>query len=72
MRMTAQLHLLALRAEEYVTAQCDLVRRSVKGDPERGSITIEQVIWAVAVIAIVAIVVTAITNYVTAQAGKIK
>ena len=72
MRMTALLHLLALRVEEYVTAQCDLVRRAVKGDPERGSITIEQVIWAVAVIAIVAIVVTAITNYVTAQAGKIK
>jgi hypothetical protein len=72
MRMTAQLHLLALRAEEYVIAQRDLVRRTVKGDPERGSITIEQVIWAVAIIAIVAIVVTAITNYVTTQAGKIK
>jgi hypothetical protein len=35
-------------------------------------VTIEQVIWAVAIIGIVAIVVTAITNYVTTQAGKIK
>lgn len=72
MRILTQLQLAVMRAEEYVTAQCDLVRSAVRGDPERGSITIEQVIWAVAVIAIVAIVVTAITNYVTAQAGKIK
>jgi hypothetical protein len=39
---------------------------------DRGSVTIEQVIWAVALIAIVAIVVTAITNYVTTKAGQIK
>ncbi len=39
---------------------------------ERGSITIEQVLWAVAIIAIVAIVVTAIRAYVTAQAANIK
>jgi hypothetical protein len=63
---------LALRAEEYVVGQCRLVRRATGGAAERGSITIEQVIWAVAVIAIVGIVVTAITSYVTAQAGKIK
>lgn len=40
-------------------------------DPERGSVTIEHVLWAVAVIAIVAIVVAAITNYVTSQSGQI-
>jgi hypothetical protein len=39
---------------------------------DRGSVTIEQVIWAVALIGIVAIVVTAITNYVTTKAGQIK
>ncbi|WP_152191179.1 hypothetical protein [Georgenia satyanarayanai] len=39
--------------------------------PERGSVTIEHVLWAVAVIAIVAIVVAAITNYVTTQSGRI-
>jgi hypothetical protein len=72
MRIFTRLDLTVLKAREYVAAQCDLVRRAAKGDPERGSITIEQVIWAVAVIAIVAIVVTAITSYVTAQAGKIK
>ncbi|WP_239455646.1 hypothetical protein [Nocardioides gilvus] len=38
---------------------------------ERGSVTTEHVLWAVAVIAIVGIVVTAITTYVQAQAGKI-
>lgn len=41
------------------------------GDPERGSVTIEHVLWAVAVIAIVGIVVAAITNYVTSQSGLI-
>ena len=38
---------------------------------ERGSVTIEQVLWAVAVIAIVGIVVLAVTNYVTTEAAKI-
>ena len=38
----------------------------------RGSVTIEQVIWAGAVILIVGIVVAAITAYVTSEAGKIK
>ncbi|EWT06792.1 hypothetical protein N864_16745 [Intrasporangium chromatireducens Q5-1] len=39
---------------------------------DRGSVTIEQVIWAVAVIAIVGIVVAAVKAYVTTQAGKIR
>lgn len=39
---------------------------------EQGSVTIEQVLWAVAVIVIVGIVVAAITAYVTSQSGKIK
>ncbi|MFH5824711.1 hypothetical protein [Georgenia sp. AZ-5] len=38
---------------------------------ERGSVTVEHVLWAVAVIAIVGIVVLAITNYVTDQAANI-
>ena len=38
--------------------------------PERGSVTIETVAWAVAIIAIVAIAVAAITAYVTTQAGQ--
>ena len=39
---------------------------------ERGSVTMEHVLWAVAVIGIVGIVVLAVTNYVTSEAGKIK
>jgi hypothetical protein len=72
MRTLVQCHTLALRLEDYLTAQWRVVAGAVKGDSERGSVTIEQVIWAVAIIGIVAIVVTAITNYVTSQAGKIK
>ena len=40
-------------------------------DPERGSVTIEQVAWAAAVIAIVAIAVAAIKAYVTSQVGRL-
>ena len=39
---------------------------------ERGSVTIEYVLWAVAVIVIVGIVVAAVKAYVTSQAGNIK
>ena len=46
--------------------------RLIYGDPEAGSVTIEKVVWAVAVIGIAAIVVTAITIFVTNEAAKIK
>ena len=39
---------------------------------ERGSVTTEHVLWAVAVIAIVGIVVAAVKTYVTTQAANIK
>ena len=39
---------------------------------ERGSVTIEQVIWAGAVIVIVGIVVAAIKAFVTSESGKIR
>jgi hypothetical protein len=39
---------------------------------QRGSVTTEHVLWAVAVIAIVGIVVAAVRAYVTSQAGQIK
>ena len=42
-----------------------------KRDPERGSVTIETVAWAVAIIAIVAIAVAAITAYVTTQVAQL-
>lgn len=47
-------------------------QRLIRGDSERGSVTIEQVLWAVAVIVIAGIVVTAITNFVTTKAGEIR
>jgi hypothetical protein len=46
------------------------LRASRRG--ERGSVTMEHVLWAVAVIGIVGIVVLAVTNYVTSEAGKIR
>jgi heme/copper-type cytochrome/quinol oxidase subunit 2 len=61
------LHLLGLRLN-------DQLRQAVEAktkDPERGSVTIEQVAWAAAVIAIVAIAVAAIKAYVTTQVGRL-
>ena len=58
--LAATLHTLGIDLREG-----SLIRR------ERGSVTIEQVLWAVAVIAIVGIVVLAVTNYVTNEAAKI-
>ena len=52
-----------------LTAYDDL--RAARRD-ERGSVTTEHVLWAVAVIAIVGVVVAAVKAYVTAQAGNIK
>lgn len=44
-----------------------------RADPdEQGSVTTEHVLWAVAVIGIVAIVVAAVRTYVTTQAGNIQ
>ena len=44
----------------------------VRARDERGSVTTEHVLWAVAVIAIVGVVVAAIKAYVETQAGNIK
>lgn len=74
MRLIIILHLLGVRlvreTENLVARERELLR--TQGRSERGSVTIENVLWAVAVIAIAAIVITAITSYVTTQAGKIK
>ena len=47
-------------------------RITVLGADERGSVTIETVVWAVAVIAIAAIAVTAVTGFVNNEVAKIK
>ena len=63
LKLLVLLHLAAV-------AKYDALRRAARD--ERGSVTTEHVLWAVAVIAIVGIVVAAVTSYVTTQSGKIK
>ena len=41
-------------------------------DRERGSITVEQVFWAAAILVVAGIVLVAITNYVNDTAAKIQ
>ena len=60
-------HLLGLRLTDQLRQALDAKAE----DPERGSVTIEQVAWAAAVIAIVAIAVAAIKAYVTSQVGRL-
>ncbi len=66
--LTLLLHLQVAVAAMLASAGQTLTRRR----DERGSVTMEQVLWAVAVIVIVGIVVAAITAYVTSEASKIK
>ncbi|HMM94011.1 hypothetical protein [Phycicoccus sp.] len=60
--LAATLHTLGVQLSDHARHR----RR-----PERGSVTIEQVLWAVAMIAIVGIVVLAIRAYVSSEAAKI-
>ena len=43
----------------------------IRSGSERGSVTIEQVLWAVALIALVGLVVAALTSFVQGEIGKI-
>ena len=61
------LHLLGLRLNDRLRQALEAKAK----DTERGSVTIEQVAWAAAVIAIVAIAVAAIKAYVTSQVGRL-
>ena len=61
------LHLLGLRLNDQLRQALEAKAQ----DTERGSVTIEQVAWAAAVIAIVAIAVAAIKAYVTTQVGRL-
>ncbi len=65
--LAATLHTLGVRLTDTVQDKVHLI----KGDRDRGSVTIEQVLWAVAVIGIVAIVVGAVTTYVRSQSSKL-
>lgn len=50
----------------------DRARTPSRRDPEGGSVTIENVLWAVASIAFVGIVVAVIKSFVTTAAAQIK
>ena len=76
MQLLVTLHLMGLRTVDGLTSKIERAQRRpvdrLGARDERGSVTIEQVLWAVALIAIVAIVVAAIRAFVTAKAGQIK
>jgi hypothetical protein len=63
--LAATLHTAGFRLGDKAAAK-------FRGDPGRGSVTIENVLWAVASIAFVGIVVAVIKSYVTTQAGQIR
>ncbi len=63
--LAATLHVLGVHLR-------DRARGTLAIGRERGSVTIQEVLWAVFAIAVVGIVVAAIRAYVTAQAANIK
>jgi hypothetical protein len=63
--LAVTLHLLGLQLQDMVEHA-----RTARRD-ERGSVTIEQVAWAVALIAIVTLAAAAIRAYVVTQTGKL-
>jgi len=75
--LAATLHILGatLTDKAEATLEARLERNPKPGEdlvPDRGAVTMEMVIWAVAIIGIVGIVVAAITSYVTSKAGSIR
>lgn len=66
------LKLLIVLQMATLTALASLEDRVTRQRDERGSVTIEQVLWAGAVIVIVGIVVAAIKFFVTSESAKIK
>lgn len=65
----AALQVLGAQALDYFGDQIDVINRA---RDERGSVTIEQVLWAVAVITISVIVIGAITTFVRSKSQEIK
>ena len=63
--LAATIHTLGFRLGDRTSSK-------LQDDPGRGSVTIENVLWAVASIAFVGIVVAVIKSYVTTQAGQIR
>lgn len=68
MKMMATLHMLDVRITAHAEEQQELLARA---RDDRGSITIEQVLWAVGMIALVGIVLGAIKAFVSSKADEI-
>lgn len=66
LKLLVQIHLTMLFIDDVVRT------RSASTRNERGSVTIEHVLWAVAVLAIVGVVVAAVKAYVATQAGNLQ
>jgi heme/copper-type cytochrome/quinol oxidase subunit 2 len=66
--LATSLYILGVRLTSTLE---NAVHRRANADSERGSVTIEQVAWAVAIIAIVAIAAAAIRAYITTQVGRL-
>ena len=69
-RLVVMLQMLLKDAGSYVDGQHRTLRSAMKD--ERGSVTMEQVLWAVAVIALVAIAVAAITSFINTKAAELR
>lgn len=67
-QLIATVHVLGLRALDHLDEKHDVIKRA---RDDRGSVTIEQVVWAIAVISIAAVVITAIRTFVTSKANEI-
>lgn len=71
--MNRLLTLLAVKAALIVGGWAESRHQDyVRARDERGSVTVEHVLWAVAVVVIVGVVVAAIKAYVTSQSGNLK
>lgn len=65
----ATLQVLGAQAMSYLDDQADVIRRA---RTDRGSITIEQVLWAGAIILLATAVIGIVTTYVKGKAKEIK
>lgn len=70
--LIATFHTLGIRVQDRAGSKVEGAQTTLRKNREGGSVTIEQVLWAIAVIAFVAIVVAAITAYVTNKSKSIK
>lgn len=68
-QLLTTLQILGLRMAEHTEDSMTTLRRA---RDDRGSVTIEQVLWAVAAITIAGIVVVAVTSFVKNKTNEIK